>query len=271
MTCANRLSLHRRLPPQVFWILFVACSLATPIAYLLLDEPVFGWQVQRSGVEFSNVWIDAFRLLGKAWLPIWLLLIWVAITGRWRRPFVSLLALLILAAPLNATKLLVGRARPREKIDAVQTPTETTQNARFQVSFPSGDTASAVTVAVALGANLAWPWAMLALVAVGGVGVMRVADLAHYPSDVLAGAALGILTALAALRLAHRLSPPAIELWGRPFAIAATIGTPIVIIFTHGIDVFFLLFQSYVPLAIAVYLVARVRRLPSRSPSNHRS
>ena len=41
MTSASRPPLHRGLPPQAFWILLVACSLASPIGYFLLDERVF--------------------------------------------------------------------------------------------------------------------------------------------------------------------------------------------------------------------------------------
>ncbi len=268
MTSSRRSLWNRRVPPQVLWVLLLACCVACPIAYLLLDEPVFAWQVQRGFVQFSNLWIDAFRLLGKAWLLVWLLLAWVAASGRWRRSYLALLALVILAVPLNAVKLLVGRPRPREKIVAAEAQTQTAApDAKLRgLSFPSGDTAAAVTVAAALGTTLSWPWATATLAAAGGIGVMRVVDLAHHPSDVLAGAALGILTALAAARLASHWPPPAVEIWARPVAIAATVLMPIVIIFTHGTPVFILLLKSYVPLALAVYVgnQHREHRRPSR-------
>jgi hypothetical protein len=89
---------------------------------------------------------------------------------------------------------------------------------------------------------------------------MRVVDLAHHPSDILAGAALGILAALVASRVAHRWPPPAIEFWGRPVAAVATVAIPAVVIFTHGRGIFLLLLRSYFPLVVAVYLVVSVRR-----------
>ena len=89
---------------------------------------------------------------------------------------------------------------------------------------------------------------------------MRVVDLAHHPSDVLAGAALGIFAALVAARLASRWPPPAVELWGRPVATAASVGIPVVVVLTHGPRTLVVLLQAYIPLAIGVFLIVHVRR-----------
>ena len=272
MTSAKRPLWRQALPPQVFWILLATCCLACPVAYLLLDKPVFDWQIERGFVPFSNLWVDAFRLLGKAWLLVWLLLVWVAATGRWRLPFRTLLALLILAAPLNAVKLLVNRPRPSDKILAMQMSPETSApSVEFRgLSFPSGDTASAVTVAAALGTAVAWPWATAALVAATGVGVMRVVDLAHHPSDVLAGAAFGIAAALAATRLARRWAPPAIEWWGRKVAILVTVAMPVAIVFTDGTETLLLLLKTYIPLVLAACLARWLYRHAKTAATNRR-
>jgi len=61
-------------------------------------------------------------------------------------------------------------------------------------SFPSSHTAGAFAFATAAGT--AWPATIpVALVAASGVGVDRVRRLRHYPSDVIAGAALGVVVA----------------------------------------------------------------------------
>jgi membrane-associated phospholipid phosphatase len=261
MTSANGSLWQRRLPPHVFWGLLAVCCLACPIAYLLLDKPVLDWQMRRGFVQFSHPAIDAFRLLGKAWLLVWLLLVWVAATGRRQLALLALSALLVLAVPVNSIKVLAGRPRPREKIAAAQaTPTSPQDTQLRGLSFPSGDTASALAVAAALSTALAWPWAAAALVAACGVGVMRVVDLAHHPSDVCAGAALGILAALVAVRLMRYGSPPAIEVWGRPVALLATIGIPTVIRFTHGTAVLQIVLKTYVPLVLAIYILAAAYR-----------
>jgi membrane-associated phospholipid phosphatase len=269
MTLASRPLLHRTVPPQVFWILLVACALAAPLAHFLLDKPVFDWLAQRR-VQWSNLWIDAFRLLGKAWLLIWLLLVWVAITGRWRLPFLALVALLIVMVPVNSLKVLVGRPRPRQVIAAAQAPPAASAESTelWGMSFPSGDTAAAFTVAAALGTVWAWPWTVAALVAAGGVGAMRVVDLAHYPSDVCAGAAIGILAAWVAAQTTRRWSPLAIEAWGRTVAVLTIVGMPIVICFTHGTATLMLLLKSYIPLVLAIYAIAKVRRYLRPAPTN---
>ena len=261
MSSSNRLSLCRRLPPEVLWVLLVVCCIASPIAYLALDQPVFEWQVQRHSLHTINIAVEAFRLLGKAWLLVWLLLVWIAMTGRWRQPLVALLALLILAVPISSVKVLVGRPRPKEKIAAMQKPPESvTENAELRGhSFPSGDTASTCAVAVALAVALAWPWSVAALLTATGIGVMRVVDLAHHPSDVFTGAAIGIACALAAIHIARHWSPPAIEVWGRKVAIIAAIGMPLVTLFVQQRATALLFFETYVPLVLIVWAIAKAR------------
>ncbi|MFG2753745.1 phosphatase PAP2 family protein [Streptomyces xanthophaeus] len=61
-------------------------------------------------------------------------------------------------------------------------------------SFPSGHTAAAVAFTTAVGVS--WPWAGAACaVPAGLVALERVHSGAHYPSDVAAGAALGLAAA----------------------------------------------------------------------------
>lgn len=63
-----------------------------------------------------------------------------------------------------------------------------------EFSFPSGHTAGAVIMATLLGTL--FPWAMSpAVIWAIGVGLSRVYLGVHYPSDVLAGAALGFACA----------------------------------------------------------------------------
>ena len=104
----------------------------------------------------------------------------------WRRTAVRIVvAMLICGALVTPTKFLVGRYRP---------------GGGDRMSFPSGDAAAIAALAVPLVAwapRLAPGAGALAL----AVAATRVIDGKHYPSDVLAGLAVGLLAGWAALLL----------------------------------------------------------------------
>lgn len=97
----------------------------------------------------------------------------------------------------NIIKLCVGRIRPQSlELATVDLTATFTGIFRFAAggsshqSFPSAHTATAIGLAVALAAayprGRVWFFVMAAL-----VGLQRIQTSAHYPSDVLAGAAIG--------------------------------------------------------------------------------
>ena len=95
-----------------------------------------------------------------------------------------------------ATKHIVGRDRPfvkyPDKIHAYGAPDADSP------SFPSGHTAAAFSLATSL--SITYPkWYVIAPSAVWacGVGVARMNQGVHYPSDVLTGAAIGVGCAFA--------------------------------------------------------------------------
>ena len=92
-------------------------------------------------------------------------------------------------------KHLFGRARP-QLIDIVGPfHFDVFSISSRLASFPSGHTVTAFAAALTLGwFTPRWRWPLLAVAAL--VGVSRVAVGAHYPSDVIAGALLGVGSAL---------------------------------------------------------------------------
>ena len=98
-------------------------------------------------------------------------------------------------------KVIADRPRPYEVMaDAVLR-----QQPAHGTSFPSGHTAVALAVVIALVPFLSWPLAAAGIAYAGLVGWSRVYLGVHYPLDVLAGAGIGmavggvILLALQAL------------------------------------------------------------------------
>jgi membrane-associated phospholipid phosphatase len=99
-------------------------------------------------------------------------------------------ALVVSAALTETTKRLVGRVRPDSGPDSGDFTGPGWKDNTFQ-SFPSGHTAGAFALATVLAdrhPRQKWLYYTLAT----GVAFARVRKSAHYPSDVLAGAGLGI-------------------------------------------------------------------------------
>lgn len=134
------------------------------------------------------------------------LLAGAALDGASTRPALRLaLAEAGTVALTFALKGAVQRPRPYAALDGVRARDRGHTGEVFDpFSFPSGHTSVAFAIATSLG--LSYPeWYVVAPAAVwaGGMGLARVWHGVHYPTDVLAGAALGTGMAV----LAHVLLP----------------------------------------------------------------
>ncbi len=98
-------------------------------------------------------------------------------------------------------KLLFHRPRP---FDAIASAPPTLISHPTTFSFPSGDAAYAVGAAVALG-SVVPGWRLPALLFAVAVLFQRVTLGVHYPSDVLAGALVGVISGLGAPLVVARL------------------------------------------------------------------
>ncbi|MFD3541125.1 phosphatase PAP2 family protein [Streptomyces sp. NPDC058662] len=123
--------------------------------------------------------------------------------GGWRgsRAAASGIAGMLVAQVLanGVAKQLIERRRPPKE----WFPHEEVEERPDSSSFPSGHTAAAVAFTAAVAPTLPWAGAALAVPA-ALVAVERVHDGAHYPSDVVAGAAIGLASA-ALVRAAPRM------------------------------------------------------------------
>lgn len=105
------------------------------------------------------------------------------------------LILLMTAIPVHASKMIIGKQRPDVAAgeSAFRGPARGFIDSDYQ-SFPSGHTATAFAIAGMTG--LWYPaFRVPALILAGGVGVSRVYTMWHFPSDVYAGAILGLCVA----------------------------------------------------------------------------
>ena len=153
--------------------------------------------VRHRTVPLNRLMLLATRL-GDGWAwGVLGLVVAVLDLQHWQQALAPAVTGLIMDIPLYCLlKRRFSRPRPFQIYEAVSCMTAPPD--RF--SFPSGHTSVAFTLLVAIGAVHAWlvlPLTLLALL----IGASRVYLGVHYPSDVLAGAALGSLCGSAGLWL----------------------------------------------------------------------
>lgn len=108
------------------------------------------------------------------------------------------IGLLLSAIVTEDVKDLVQRQRPYAGIAPVYLYTN-------EYSFPSGHAVATFLTATIILAFLGWKWGLAGYLIAVLVGISRVVLNVHYPSDVIAGAALGIMLGALVMFAAHRL------------------------------------------------------------------
>lgn len=145
-----------------------------------------------SGKNFLDHLFYTISRLGDGWLYALLTTLYFIFR---RRPALSILPALFAAFVIESIsytliKKNVKRIRPFKKIEEITSliiPPD-------EFSFPSGHTAGAVIFAIICGSVFPQLKALLYLFA-AAMGFSRVYNGVHYPGDVFAGAALGIISA----------------------------------------------------------------------------
>jgi len=243
-----------------FLVLAAIAGLIALWSYFYLDGRIFQSLSEQPNNWNRNFWLAAVAYLGKIWLPIWLMLVWFLATGKQKPVLIAFLALIMVGITVTPLKLLTNRPRPREVPRAGEV--EQVQYLHSHKSFPSGDTASAFAAATVITFFVEWPVAFLLLAACAGVAFLRVTCMAHYPSDVFAGTAIGILVGSLAIQMERKglsLKPPQ-AIWNRNVVISAIILLPLIFGISEGIDEFLIFLKTYGSLVIVVLLISRVKK-----------
>ena len=151
-----------------------------------VDESILLWIQETVRQGWLNPLVEFYTTLGNGGL------LWIVLS----------LALLLGALCTNVVlKNLVQRPRPYTAVEGL-IPLLTSGDPN---SFPSGHTCAAFAAGLAWAGTCSARWARIAaVVSAVCMGLSRLYVGVHYPSDVLAGALVGSLAALAALALARR-------------------------------------------------------------------
>ena len=157
-----------------------------------VDHRLERWVVHHRGEPFDTIFV-AFSHLGSYGI-LWLTLAVLAVLLL-RQPLVFPLVVIAYygsAALSDAIKLAVDRPRPVDH-PLVSEPSTS--------SFPSGHAATSFACAATLASFVPRSGAVVLYVTAAAVAYSRVYVGVHYPLDVLAGAAVGLLLATALRRL----------------------------------------------------------------------
>lgn len=179
-------------------------SSASISALTRFEGDILLW-IQQNLRGFLDAPVRAITMLGNHglfWIALTLLLLFFRKTRR--AALVSALSMLLTLLVVNILlKPLVARIRPYEIIEGLRCIVAR----ESEFSFPSGHSANSLACAWVLyrlcDKKLGLPALILAIL----ISLSRLYVGVHYPTDVLAGIAVGILLAEAAIRLSRHIEP----------------------------------------------------------------
>jgi len=255
-------------------ISIAALSVIGLLSFFLIDGRVFSWLCNHPHPWIGGNWLKVIKGFGRAWLPVWLFFNWICATSRQRPALVGLLALILVSPMVTSLKVLVHRPRPKEVLMASTQAAEAKDDNKewwaHSLSFPSGDVAVVFAAATSLALFVSRPWMLLFFALACFVSVLRVAVLAHYPSDVCGGAVIGISSAWLALQIILRWLPG--FKFRRGHAAAGAIIVPIAFGVVEGTDKLLFWLKAYGVLVAIIYLAnagTLLKRLRRRNACNH--
>ncbi|MCE5341154.1 MAG: phosphatase PAP2 family protein [Planctomycetaceae bacterium] len=203
---------------KINWFVFASVVFlitAAIVSYFFFDSYVSG-KIFDTHRELDESFVaKLIKPLGKTYVPLWLVFVLGFLKKRIEIILIGAIALLLVLAVVSPEKMIFDRQRPNLYF-ANQTKSqlgEKTEKAKsyffglhkpLNQSFPSGDTATIFAVVAAATSFVpGFPFVVL-LLAAFAVGFLRVIGLAHYPSDVLVGAALGIICGRIAILICEK-------------------------------------------------------------------
>jgi membrane-associated phospholipid phosphatase len=192
-----------------YWLIGIVIAAIVVVAAFYFDEPMRNFMAQHQNRATHNFMRKVSRLgdwpehfaLGLALAG----LAWWRGNRKWTRVFLSMLiALAIAGVAGRGIKIATGRARPSVKIEQVLNRSRFSSNFH---AFPSGHVAASTAFfAVLLFAN--WRIGLGCLLIPLLIGFSRIYIGAHYLSDVVFAAILGVLCALLTARLLLPVEDP---------------------------------------------------------------
>ena len=219
------------------------------VALAGLDEPLFFLFNRLPLVTGPGLWAHV-TILGDGLVCAVLLLLWVR--RHPERIWGGLLGAVLMVAVLHGTKAILDIPRPLGVLPWDMVGVIGPGHRRG--AFPSGHTATAFLYAGVWALSLRRPaLSPLPVALAAAVGISRMAVGVHWPSDVLAGAALGWVSAWLGLRWAQRMRWGVDPLGRRVLAGILLISALVLLVMDHTGYPGILLFQRALALSCLVW------------------
>jgi len=168
-----------------------------------VDSSVILWIFQSGGNLYLDQTAIFFHWAGIFRIPAILLGIFLWLKKE-TRPIAIILLTAVLASMIVTFLIKELVHRPRPYIMLGLTAADMLVQTSPTVSFPSGHTATAFTTATVI-SYFFRKWIVPALTLALMAGLARIYLIVHYPSDMVAGACVGILVALTVIYVAQKL------------------------------------------------------------------
>ena len=248
---------------KIICIAIAVLAFAAVLSYFFIDNKVCLW-VSSQNTKYDNfAGSDLIKALGKVNIPLWLLFLFGYAKNNLRLVMSACLSVLMVLAVAGPLKIITKRERPREVYSQQNiTDSHEEKSSSHNQSFPSSDTAVVFAHAVVVTPLISLLSTPLIYVLAIGVGVLRILASAHYPSDVLAGAAIGILCGWLAIQLSRIWALEnkfSITEWWKLIVYAGFMVIPVSTFFSGGIDNLIVFFFASAALAGLVYILNKIQ------------
>lgn len=175
---------------------------------LAIDHTTLFWIQAHMVTPWLTPFMLALSAAGNAGI-LWILIGGVLIcTKKYRRTGIAMGLALLFTLLIGDIVLKHAVMRLRPCIDFPDVTLALARPAATSYSFPSGHTFASFAAAAALYRSLPRHWNILLWLTAAAIGFSRLYLFMHYPSDVAAGALLGLACGTLAWKIAERLPLP---------------------------------------------------------------
>lgn len=187
------------------FIIVAAAFSAILFCYRYIDQNAVWWAHNHTTPQSHELFTAITQFGDSTYYLIGFALLFFAFRFLWKKSFWEKTSLFLFAAVASSgiladiIKVIAGRYRPSELFSQGLYGFDFWHISRAMTSFPSGHSATAFALATAIthlwpkSAILVWPLAVL-------IAASRLLIGAHYPSDIIGGAVLGVFSTLLVLR-----------------------------------------------------------------------